>query len=289
MSSVTTPPATTSSLLSLALTDVNEPIPDSLLYPALSSPPFVYIPGTFNTRDLGLLPVPPGTPSLRPGLIYRSGSLSGLHEKPEGKAVIQKLGIKTIFDLRSVGERRREADPEVEGVVGVWVEGDERDAMEDLENFKDGEGEKGFEKMYLGVMEMYRGAFRKVLEWVRDGGKGGLVHCNAGRDRTGVISGLLLSLAGVDPDTVALDFLLSRIGTEPARQQLLDFAKRGTGIDDEDIPGFHNLCSLRISCWKQFLKGVEREFGGWNGYITETLGFSQEDLAKIKHNLVAEP
>jgi len=118
MGSVTTP-----SLLSLALTDVTHKIPDSLLYPALSSPPFVYIPGTFNTRDLGLLPVPEGTPSLRPGIIYRSGSLEGLHEKPEGKEAIRKLGIKTIFDLRSVREHGDRPDPEIEGVVGVWVGG----------------------------------------------------------------------------------------------------------------------------------------------------------------------
>jgi hypothetical protein len=151
------------------------------------------------------------------------------------------------------------------------------------------------------------GVFKRVLERIRDGeGKDGVVvHCNgefgwwgfcwermltgtAGRDRTGVITGVLLGLAGVDPEIIALDFMLSRIGTEPAREQLLAFAMRGTGVKSADEPGFYNLCSLRVSSWERFVKGVEREHGGWEGYVTGTLGFSEDDLDKIKKNLIAE-
>ncbi|KAK4449148.1 hypothetical protein QBC34DRAFT_99227 [Podospora aff. communis PSN243] len=281
-------PPTASTLLTIAQTDVTSPIPTSTLYPLLTSPPFLSIPGTFNTRDLGLLPYPPGTPRIRPGLVIRTASLQGL--TPEGGAALRELGIKTIYDLRSIKEHETAPDPEVEGVEGVWVAGDERDAMEDVRGFVEGGGEAGYEGMYLGVLGDYREVFKRVLEGIRDGeGKGGvLLHCNAGRDRTGVISGMLLGLAGVDPDIIALDFMLSRIGTEPAREQLLAFAMRGTGVTSVDEPGFYNLCSLRVSSWERFVKGVEREYGGWEGYVTGTLGFSQEDLDKIKRNLVVE-
>ena len=50
----------------------------------------------------------------------------------------------------------------------------------------------------------------------------------AGRDRTGVLAGLLLTLAGAAPDVVMLDYMLSRIGYEPMRAQLLDFAMAGS-------------------------------------------------------------
>jgi len=99
---------------------------------------------------------------------------------------------------------------------------------------------------------------------------------------------MLLSLAGVDGDTITLDFMLSRIGTEPGREQLLAFAMRGTGVKSVDEPGFYNLCSLKVASWERFVKGVEREYGGWDSYVTKTLGFSEEDLAKIKKNLVAK-
>ena len=110
----------------------------------------------------------------------------------------------------------------------------------------------------------------------------------AGRDRTGVLAGLLLTLAGESSDAIELDFLLSRVGTEPVREHLLAFAKRGARIESEDEPGFYNLASLKAVCWRAFVEALDKEYGGFNGYITKTLGFSEEDLAKIKKNLVRD-
>ncbi len=102
-----------------------------------------------------------------------------------------------------------------------------------------------------------------------------------------MLGGLLLSLAGASSEDVTLDFLLSRIGTEPARELLLSFALRGTGAESQDAPGFYNLCSLKAKCWDAFAGAVGKEYGGFDGYVTKALGFSDEDLAKIKKNLQA--
>lgn len=107
----------------------------------------------------------------------------------------------------------------------------------------------------------------------------------AGRDRTGVMAGLLQSLAGAEPEDVRFDYMLSRIGTETARERLLRYARIGTGITTDNSPGFNNLCSLRTSCWDAFVAGVQEKHGGWEGYVTGTLGFSDDDLGKIKTNL----
>lgn len=85
-----------------------------------------------------------------------------------------------------------------------------------------------------------------------------------------------------------LDYLLSRIGTELAREQLLVFARKGSGAENIDTPGFHNLCSLRASCWEAFVEAVDSEYGGFEGYVTNTLGFSEADLTRIKANLVVQ-
>lgn len=79
--------------------------------------------------------------------------------------------------------------------------------------------------------------------------------------------------------------MLSRIGTEPAREILLRFAMASVGVTDPETPGFFNLVSLRPEFWEAFLEGLGDEFGGWDGYVTKGLGFSQGDLAKIKGNL----
>ncbi|KAK3360071.1 protein-tyrosine phosphatase-like protein [Lasiosphaeria hispida] len=279
----------TPSLLTLALTDVTTPILKDHLLAALSSPPFLHVPGTFNTRDLGLLPTATGRPAaIRPGFVFRSGGFPG-GAFPDGGDGIRALGVKRIFDLRSVQEHAQQPDPEVDGVDLVWLASGEKEAVVGVGDFVEGEGEKGYVVMYLDVLKVYREHITRVLEHVRDRpGEGFLFHCTAGRDRTGVVAGLLLALAGADRDTIVLDFLLSRIGTEPAREHLLAFALKGSGAESVDTPGFYNLCQLRESCWDAFVRAVQRDYGGWDSYVTGTLGFSDEDLATIKRNLVAK-
>lgn len=113
---------------------------------------------------------------------------------------------------------------------------------------------------------------------------------------------MLETLAGYDEETVETDFLLSRIGIEVAREQLLEFARKnteglggsgggadGSPVDFDAVPGFYNLASLKVSCWRTFIESVKREYGGFEGYVTRVLGFSDEDLVKVKRNLVEEP
>lgn len=113
-----------------------------------------------------------------------------------------------------------------------------------------------------------------------------LTRATAGRDRTGVVSGLLLTLANASSDVVSLDYMLSRIGTEPVRKALLEFAMAGTNTGSVDQPGFYNICQLREESWDAFVQGVQREYGGFERFVTDKLGFSSEDLAKIKINLI---
>lgn len=79
--------------------------------------------------------------------------------------------------------------------------------------------------------------------------------------------------------------MLSRLGTEPAREQLLVFAMASVGTEDMEAPGFYNVASLRPSSWNAFLEGLHEQYGGWEGYVMKGLGFSVEDLETIKKNL----
>jgi protein tyrosine/serine phosphatase len=155
-----------SELRSVAETDVQIPVPPEKLMAALGSPPFIYVPGTFNTRDLGLIPSS-APPKFRSGFAYRSGMLAGLTD--DGKALVAgKLGIKKIFDLRSQEEHAQGPDPDIDGISNVWTVTTEKDAAVTVDDFIDGEGEKGYEKMYLDVLKVYQPSFKQVFEHVRD-------------------------------------------------------------------------------------------------------------------------
>ncbi|KAI0144122.1 protein-tyrosine phosphatase-like protein [Hypoxylon sp. NC0597] len=275
--------ADAAALRQLAETDVSQEITKEQYMPVLMSPPFVFVDGTFNTRDMGLVP---GSP-LRAGFAYRSGALAQLTDN--GRAVLEgKLGIKRVFDLRSPEERSRAPDPPLDGVENTWIPSSRPDSTPDLDRFVAGNGEDGYREMYLEVIDVYRDSWRAILEHIRDRPADPfLVHCAAGRDRTGVLAGLLLHLAGASEEVIVLDYLLSRIGTEPVRLMLLDFAVAGTKAKSREQPGFYNLINLRASCWNAFVDGVRKEYGGFEQFITDKLGFSEDDLAKIRTNLTS--
>ncbi|KAI0012484.1 protein-tyrosine phosphatase-like protein [Xylariaceae sp. FL0662B] len=273
--------ATAAELLRLSETDVSQEIPKEQYGPVIYSPPFVYVDGTFNTRDLGLVPDSP----VRAGFIFRSGALGALTDN--GKAVLEgKLGIKRVFDLRSPEERGLQPDPALDGIENTWIQSSRPDSTPDLDTFVSGGGEEGYREMYLEVLDVYQASWRAILDHIRDRPADPfLVHCTAGRDRTGVLAGLLLMLAGASQEVITLDYQLSRIGTEPVRLMLLQFAVAGTRASSQEQPGFYNLCSLRASCWNHFHDAVKEKYGGFEQFVTDNLGFSKDDLAKIKANL----
>ena len=170
-------------LAALSRTDVRSPLPQEQVQAVLQAAPFVVVPGTFNTRDLGLVPTTAGAGAstearIRPGFAFRTGSLGGLGA--EGQAALRdRLGIRRIFDLRSVREHATQPDPEIDGITVVRTPSQEGDAVVELGDFIAGEGEAGYERMYLDVLRLYREGFRAILEHVRDRPtEPFLFHCN---------------------------------------------------------------------------------------------------------------
>ncbi|KAF9880868.1 tyrosine phosphatase [Colletotrichum karsti] len=161
-----------SRLIELAETDVRYAIPKSELDSILSASPFVHVSGTFNTRDIGQLP---GSP-IRPGYIFRSGSLESLDETGK-RQLTNQLGIKKIFDLRADHERERYPEPNIPGVENVWLPNSYSNTI-NIGDFVSGGGEEGYCKMYMDIMEVYASTFKSVLEHVRaQPGKPFLFHC----------------------------------------------------------------------------------------------------------------
>lgn len=195
-------------LRALAETDVRYPIATEQLLQALQTPPFIDVPGLFNTRDLGLLSLcdcdsgsaggggEAKAKGIRPGFLFRTGSLQHLHGNPKGQAVLRdQLGVRRIFDLRSKQEHSIGPDPIIEGVDSIWEVASsleersgtttttEEAAKVDLKWFVNGEGEAGYVAMYMEVLGSYVGIFREVLKSVRDRpGEPLLFHCTGKTD-----------------------------------------------------------------------------------------------------------
>ncbi|KAF4430945.1 hypothetical protein F53441_13930 [Fusarium austroafricanum] len=269
-------------LEALTAIHVREPIPPETLASAISSKPFIPTRSIVNIRDIGAVP---GS-TILPGRIFRSGMLDTATADPEAISWLAS-NVKTVFDLRSKEERAAYPSPNIPGVKFIFHERVTEYPQPTPADFAVNDGKTAWRAQLMAVVAAYKPSIRAVLEHVRDKpNEPFLFHCTAGRDRTGVMAGLLQTLAGTKQKDIIFDYMLSRIGTEPARERLIAFVKANIDVEDTEVPGFWNMVSLRPSFWKAFVEGVDAEYGGWDDYVMG-LGFSAEDLHTIKDNLRA--
>ncbi|KAI6784435.1 Tyrosine-protein phosphatase-like protein [Emericellopsis cladophorae] len=268
-------------ILALATSDVRNAIPQETLLPLITTSPFIPSKSLFNLRDVGAVP---GS-AIPAGRVFRTGALAQAAQDPEALTWLQ-ANVKKIFDLRRGSEREAAPDPELQGVENVWYATEGKNPAPDLTAFAAADGAEAWADQLMIVASSYKPVIRELLRHVRDHPQEPfLFHCTAGRDRTGLVAGLLNQLAGTAQEDIVYDYLLSRLGTEPVRDKLVKIAMINLGIDDIETPGFANIVDLRAEYWLAFHTALQEEYGSWDGYVTKGLGFSAEDLDTIKKNL----
>ena len=160
--------------------------------------------GCLNVRDLGGHPTEDGRLT-RFGAVVRADSIRRLSDR--GWEALVAHGVRTVVDLRWHSEL--EADPPRElpvDVVHIPLLGERHDAPETA--FL--RAARSQHEAYLGMLERFGSNFVRAVAAVAHAREGGvLVHCQAGKDRTGLVVALLLRLAGVDREAVAADYAVS--------------------------------------------------------------------------------
>ena len=276
-------------LSKLVQTSILEAIDPEVLSHALAQPPFIPASGVLNIRDLGLTPAH----NIRPNFLYRAGVLS--HATRDGKAKLAdpaQYNVKTIVDLRSAEERSNAPEVEIDGVENVWFPSTEEDESGHVRtkamDYVNGKtGADGFVELYAAVLGTHWKSYKRVLELVRDRPDDGILfHCTAGKDRTGTLAAVLLSLVDTPSEAIASDYALTRVGIEPAREPLMkmieDMAPKYGSVDAEELS---LIGTSKYEVMIKFLDVLQERFGGARGYCKEKLGFSDEDMDKITNNL----
>ncbi|MET4058811.1 protein-tyrosine phosphatase [Arthrobacter sp. UYP6] len=168
--------------------------------------------GAANARDLGGIPVigtGAGASAVVPGRIFRMGRSEWLTER--GWARARAAGIRTVVDLRNdVEQGRRDTDPRVgpDAVDGITFltrptqEAHDPDFTALCGPYMDSP------KWYRENLRRWPEKIAAVLQAIADADDDGavVIHCSAGRDRTGLIAMLLLQLAGAPPEAIADDY-----------------------------------------------------------------------------------
>lgn len=158
---------------------------------------------------------------LRPGALVRSGSLAGV--TAAGRADFDALGVGTVIDLRDPAEVRREPSSLPEGVRVVPVPLFAGSMMSVFA--RDLSFDAFTRAVFDEAVPRMPAVVDAVLEGLGDpdgpGGRSVLVHCTAGKDRTGVAIALLLAAVGVPDEAIAADYALSDRVLTPARAATL--------------------------------------------------------------------
>ncbi|KAJ3201780.1 hypothetical protein HDU67_001071 [Dinochytrium kinnereticum] len=178
--------------------------------------------GVKNFRDVGGYPVLRGG-RVKMGRVFRSASFA--KATPEGFHTLKSLGIKTFFDLRSNVEISQDVAIHAIGEKGMKRVHCPVFSQEDFSPLALGirwkfytEGSDGFSKAYSKILQSAGPVFRTILlsiagEPASDDSELNetpcVVHCTAGKDRTGVFVAVLLSFLGVEDDIIVRDYALT--------------------------------------------------------------------------------
>jgi protein-tyrosine phosphatase len=250
--------------------------------------------GIHNFRDYGGYDTPEGR--LRTGLLFRSGQHGAATQDDLSR--FAGMGIATIIDLRGDGERRTMPCARPTGFSGDILFAPGETAGTELAPHEEaGRGIASADEARAAMTELYRNMpFRPVLVAsmrlyfealaTRDGPT--LIHCLAGKDRTGLAVALLHALLGVHADDIMADYLLTNTAGDPqARIAAAAPSIReryGAQLSEEAIVA---LMSVDARYLDTALATIADRHGDVPAYAEAMLGVDAARRAAIRERLVA--
>jgi protein tyrosine/serine phosphatase len=239
--------------------------------------------GCLNVRDLGGLPTEDGR-RIRDGVVVRSDNIRRLTD--DGWRALREHGVERIIDLRwpeeLADDHPRDVDIEVLHVP-VLGDGYDADYVAELDAHLHSVTEPAdhYAWSYLDFLERYRDRFGRAIAAVADAEGTVVVHCLGGKDRTGLVAGLLLRLAGVGLETIGADYAASGPNLEPRSIEWIAEAP-----DELERAKRQLLSSTPAEGIVRVLAEIERRYGDVAGYL-RAAGLTEDQLRRLRERLVA--
>jgi protein-tyrosine phosphatase len=240
-----------------------------------------------NARDLGGYPLAGGGRT-RYGVFVRSARPCNVTE--QDLKFLKEYGIKTSLDFRSVSETNKWPST---FQLTDWI--DYRLKSLDVKhviitpNNSTGIADSVFEddehmtwpEVYIMMTEKYRPWFREIIDIAAN--CEGTLHynCTTGKDRTGIVSALLLGIAGAYEEDIIADYCVSQVYLESVFRELIeDSVKWASSLDMENV--FFKTSPDNMYC---LIKHMNEKYGGILGYI-DNIGVSSKSVEKIRKKFV---
>jgi protein-tyrosine phosphatase len=249
----------------------------------------VAIEGCLNFRDLGGYPTESGG-TLRWRQLFRADGLHALSAR--GVATVRdEIGLGDIIDLRSSAELALDGRGPLEREAIRFHHLPLFDQQAPEGRAQRGAAERSpasgvvfgssLADLYFGMIDYARGPIAKVLTVLARTNEPAVFHCAAGKDRTGVISALLLSLLGVREELIVADYAATREALDQIVERLM--ASEGyQGMFDELPP---DTLHADPETMEGFLARVRDAFGSMADYARE-IGIDPGDVERLRARMV---
>lgn len=229
--------------------------------------------GAHNVRDLGGYPTEDGKRTKYKAFL-RGDSLNGLTGKD--RAFLAEYGVTLVIDLRSSKETKMNPDhidkremeylnvPLLDQIQSTLLKGKMPDDMSE---------------MYIGLVENSKDGLKEVFTRMVNERGVILYHCTAGKDRTGIITMLLLKLAGVADDTVLADYAVSETYMKET------FERQRKMVEAAGIKAPDYVFRSKPEYMQKLMEHIAGKYGTAKGYL-ESLGLSEEEIGTLEGKIV---
>lgn len=250
---------------------------------------WIELDGVVNMRDLGGLPTRNGRRT-REGRLVRSDNLQDLTPR-DVRRLVEEVGVTDVIDLRSNTERELTGPGPLTGTSlahhhhSFLVEDGqvtpERALLLRGERQTEHRSAEFWTRHYLGYLDQRPDSVAGALGVIAGSRGGAVVHCAAGKDRTGTVTALALSVAGVPDEEIVADYAASAERIAKIIERLIDIEPYSWGLRgrslDEQTPRPETMATI--------LRTLEEEHGGAEGWLREQ-GWDRDRLDRLRSRLV---
>jgi protein tyrosine/serine phosphatase len=256
---------------------------------------WIELEGAVNVRDLGGLPTSDGGTTVS-GRLLRSENLQELSPGDVAR-LVDEIGVTTVVDLRSTNEVTIEGPAPLDTLPGVRRAHhpvlkeflDVSDTVKAALVTESAEADRARypdDPMcghYLGYLENRPEEVTAALREIATAPGAAIVHCAAGKDRTGVIVALALTAADVEPEAIVADYMASGERIEAIIERLARSAMYAAGVNGTPVRAH----APRAETMKAFLEQLTTRYGGLEAWLADS-GFTAEELSLLRAKLRQE-
>jgi hypothetical protein len=155
------------------------------------------------------------------------------------------------------------------------------------------DGAQGFVRAYSEILKHGGPSYGIILKHLAtqdaDEPSGVLLHCSAGKDRTGVLVALILSILGVPVDEICQEYQLTETGLAERRKFFIERILSTGGFEGEEgLEAAHRMTGAKAQSMKETLDMIAEKYGSPEKYVRTVCGLGDEHIEGLRRNLIVK-